>query len=59
MDALRRAQLVSEQLGVYAVEVKAIDEAARRFCLRYGFTELKDDKFHLYLLISVIKKLGL
>jgi GNAT superfamily N-acetyltransferase len=59
MDAMRRAQLVAEQIGVYAVEVRAIDEAARQFYLRYGFTELKDDKLHLYLPMSVIKKLGL
>ena len=59
MDALRRTQLVSEQIGVYAVEVRAIDEAARQFYLKYGFTELKDDKLHLYLPISVIRKLSL
>jgi GNAT superfamily N-acetyltransferase len=59
MDAFRRAQLVAQQVGVYAVEVRAIDEAARQFYLKYGFTELKDDKLHLYLPMSVIKKLSL
>jgi hypothetical protein len=59
MDAFRRARLVSEQVGLYAVEVRAIDEAARQFYLKYGFTELKDDKLHMYFPISVIKKLGL
>jgi GNAT superfamily N-acetyltransferase len=59
MDAFRRAQLVADQIGVYALEVRAIDEAARQFYLKYGFTELKDDKLHLYLPMSVIKKLSL
>jgi GNAT superfamily N-acetyltransferase len=59
MDALRRARLVSEQIGVYAVEVRAIDELARKFYLKYGFTELKDDRLHMYLPISVIRKLRL
>lgn len=59
MDAFRRARHVSEQVGVYAVEVRAIDEAARQFYLKYGFTELKDDRLHMYLPISVINKLGL
>ena len=59
MDVLRRAQLVSEQIGIYAVEVRAIDAAARKFYLRYGFTELKDDALHLYLPMSVIGRLCL
>jgi GNAT superfamily N-acetyltransferase len=59
MDALKRAQMVSEQIGVYAVEVRAIDEGARRFYVKYGFTELKDDKLHLYLPMSVVGKLAL
>jgi hypothetical protein len=42
-----------------AVEVRAIDESARRFYLRYGFAELKDDRLHMYLPVSVIKKLRL
>jgi ribosomal protein S18 acetylase RimI-like enzyme len=59
MDAFRRAQLVSEQIGIYAVEVRAIDAAAREFYLKYGFTELRDDALHLYLPMSVIRRLRL
>jgi GNAT superfamily N-acetyltransferase len=64
MDAFRRAQLASEQIGIHAVEVqavevRAIDAAAREFYLKYGFTELKDDALHLYLPMSVIRRLRL
>jgi ribosomal protein S18 acetylase RimI-like enzyme len=59
IDVLRRAQAASEQIGVYAVEVRAIDAAARAFYLKYGFTELKDDALHLYLPMAVIRRLRL
>lgn len=59
MDALRRSKAVAEQLGIYAVAVDAIDEQARLFYLKYGFRALRDDKFHLYLPMKVIRKLNL
>lgn len=59
VDALRRAQHVSEQVGVRAVEVDAIDEPARRFYLKFGFVPLKDDRQHLFLPMHVVRKLGL
>ena len=57
LDALRRACLVSQSVGVHAVEVVAIDEPARSFYLKYGFTALLDDARHLYLPITTIGKL--
>ncbi len=59
IDALRRIEVLSEQVGIRAVEVDAIDDAARSFYLRYGFMPLIDDPLHLYLPISVIRQLGL
>lgn len=59
VDALRRAQHLSTQLGIRAVEVDAIDEAARQFYLKFGFTPLEDDPHHLFLPMQVIHKLGL
>ncbi len=60
MDALQRAKRVATaELGICGVEVCALDEQARTFYLKYGFTELADDKLHLYLLMSVIMRLGL
>jgi len=59
VDALRRADHVSEQVGVRAVEVHAIDDSARSFYLKYGFVPLVDDKHHLFLPMQVIRKLKL
>ncbi len=59
LDALWRAASVSNQLGIYAMEVYALNEVARDFYLKYGFTSLLDDKRHLYLTMKAIRKLGL
>ena len=59
VDALRRIELLSEQVGIRAVEVNAIDDAARGFYLKFGFVPLIDDPRHLYLPLSVIRQLGL
>ncbi|HZP82904.1 MAG TPA: GNAT family N-acetyltransferase [Chthonomonadaceae bacterium] len=59
MDALRRARDVSNEMAVYAVAVDALNEAARKFYLKYGFTELADDRMHLFLPMKLIRKLDL
>lgn len=59
LDALKRAASVSVQLGIYAVEVYALHDAARNFYLKYGFASLSDDAYHLYLPMKAIRKLGL
>ncbi len=59
MDALRRSKRVAEQLGIFAVEVEAIDKQARAFYVKYGFKALLDDRLHLYLPMKVIRKLNL
>ena len=59
VDALRRAQHISEEVGIRAVEVDALDEAARRLYLKFGFVSLVDDPNHLFLGMHVIRKLGL
>lgn len=56
-DALTRAVRISDQLGVYAVEVYALNESAKNFYLKFGFAELADDKYHLYLPVRNIRKL--
>jgi GNAT superfamily N-acetyltransferase len=55
-DALRRCLEMSEQLGVYAVEVLAIDAEAKGFYSKYGFVPLADKDLHLFLPIETIKK---
>jgi len=59
IDALRRTEYLAEAVGIRAVEVHAIDEAARRFYLKFGFGPLVDDPNHLFLATHVIRKLGL
>ena len=56
--ALLRVQKLSEEIGVFAVEVKALEEAVSRFYIRYGFQPLADDPLHLYLTLKSIRKLG-
>lgn len=56
-NALKRSVGIAEQLGIYAVEVDALNEQARQFYLNFGLTELKDDKFHLYIKVDEIKKI--
>jgi GNAT superfamily N-acetyltransferase len=59
IDALRRVQHLAEQVGIRAVEVDAIDDAARQFYLRFGFVSLLDASNHLFLSTQVIRKLEL
>ena len=59
VDVLRRAEWLAGQLGIRAVEVDAIDDDARRFYLKFGFTPLADDPNHLFLPMHVIRKLQL
>ncbi len=59
IDALRRVVHISQHVGVRAVEVDAIDAAARRFYLKFGFLPLLDDPHHLLLPIDAIRKLKL
>ena len=55
--ALRKAHDASKEIAVYAVEVLAIDDRAKRFYLKYGFKELVRDELHLYLPIKTIARL--
>ncbi len=59
IDALRRIRHAAGSIGIHAVEVVAIDAAAKRFYLKYGFLELLDDPHHLYISLKAVKKLGL
>lgn len=55
--SLERAYQVSKEIGVYAVAVVALSEAARGFYLKCGFKELKDDRMHLFLSVKTLRKL--
>jgi len=57
MDALNRSLRISDQAGIFAVEVYALDEDARQFYLKYGFTSLADDHHHLFLPMKAVRKI--
>ena len=59
VDALRRTLYLAEQIGIRAIEVDALDQAARRFYLKFGFQPLLDNPHHLFLPLHVIRKLNL
>lgn len=58
MHALSQILRVSKIVGVFAVEVRAKHERARKFYAKYGFVSLKDDALHMYLPMSVIEALA-
>jgi GNAT superfamily N-acetyltransferase len=59
MDALKQVVTLAEILGIYAVEVYALNDRAREFYKKYGFIELLDDPLHLFLPMKTIKALNL
>ena len=59
VDALRRSLQISGQVGIRAVEVDALDDAAMNFYFKFGFRPLLDDSRHLFLPMHEIRKLKL
>ena len=57
MHALKTALASAEKLGVFAVDVWAIDEEAAAFYRKYGFTALEDDPHHLLLAMNTVSAL--
>jgi len=56
MDALDRALSLSAQLGIHAVEVHAIDDGAKAFYEKYGFSSLQGRPLNLYLPIETYRQ---
>jgi GNAT superfamily N-acetyltransferase len=52
---LRTALQVSEQLGVFAVDLWALDDEAAAFYLKYGFLPLQDAPHHLFLPMKTVE----
>lgn len=59
IDGLTKISLVSNELGIFAVEVYALNNSAKSFYLKYGFTELNDDPYHLYIPMKTVGQLRL
>jgi GNAT superfamily N-acetyltransferase len=56
LDSLHRVLSISKFLGVFALEVVAIDEQAAAFYAKFGFAPLLDDPRHMYLPVSSIEQ---
>ncbi len=55
MDALQRCLDVAKGLGIFAIEVDALDTQARDFYLKFGFTSLLDNPLHLFMPLATIE----
>jgi hypothetical protein len=50
---------LADQVAIRAVEVDAIDDAAREFYVKFGFVPLLDDPRHLFLAMPTLRRLNL
>ncbi|HQO04378.1 MAG TPA: GNAT family N-acetyltransferase [Spirochaetota bacterium] len=55
MDALFRILHISDQIGLFAVIVEAINERAKSYYIKYGFEPFKDDEKHLVMSLRTIR----
>lgn len=61
LRAIRQTEIAARDIGIHALVLDALDEAARRWYLglNFGFNELADDPNHLFLPAATIRQLGL
>jgi len=59
VEALVRSARAGEHVGVFAVDVLALNERARTFYLKYGFVALADNPLHPYMSIKTAKAVAL
>ncbi len=56
-NALKRAATVAEDIGVFLIEIKAVDQRAKNLYLKIGFLEMLDEPLRLYLGIKKVRQL--
>jgi hypothetical protein len=56
VNALSRIVTVSEEIGIFAVRVDAIDERAKQFYLKYEFIPFVDNSLSLFLPLKTIRQ---
>lgn len=55
-DALKRVTGVAEEIGIFLVEVKAVDAKAKAFYKKLGFIEMLDNELKLFMAIKIVRK---
>lgn len=56
-DALKRSTKVAEEIGVFLIEIKAVNETAKNLYVKIGFLEMLDEPLKLYLSIKKVRQL--
>jgi GNAT superfamily N-acetyltransferase len=56
-NALKRAATVAEEIGVFLIEIKAVNERAKNLYVKIGFLEMLDEPMKLYLGIKKVRQL--
>ncbi|MEZ5423661.1 MAG: GNAT family N-acetyltransferase [Pyrinomonadaceae bacterium] len=56
-DALRRAARVAEEIGIFLVEIQAVNEKARQIYERRGFTSMQDEPMKMFMNLKKVRKL--
>lgn len=56
-DALKRAARVAEEIGIFLVEIHAVDEKAKTIYEKRGFTPMEDNPLKLYMNLKKVRKL--
>lgn len=59
MDAFRNTIFASRIIAISLITIVASSKKAKAFYLKYGFKEMLDDSFHLYITLKDVKKFGL
>jgi ribosomal protein S18 acetylase RimI-like enzyme len=57
IEAMQRAAAASDNVGVYAFDVIALNDQAKQFYLRYGFLEMMDDPMHLFIPMETARQI--
>ena len=56
-DALKRAARVADDIGIFLVEIRAVNEKAKQIYISRGFTSMDDDPFKLFMNLKKVRKL--
>ncbi len=56
-DALKRSARVAEDIGIFLVEIRALNEKAQKIYIKRGFTPMEDEPMKLFMNLKKVRKL--